>query len=172
MTNHIITRVILFCLFCLGSLSGKSQLFQVFLGINGLTCSQCSRSVEMSLLKLKFVDHVEMELARAEGTVFFKPGQKVDLDKVAQAVYDAGFAVRFIKLEMDLSKNMLSGNCFNYEGNYFQVIGKQNDIDISNARFKLLGKNFLPNKEWKEVRSQLVSACTATDQKTYFIQLQ
>jgi copper chaperone CopZ len=157
---------------CLVASCAYSQITQVFLGINGLTCSQCSRSVEMSLLKLKFVDHVEMELARAEGKVFFKPGQKVDLDRVAQAVYDAGFAVRFIKLEMDLSKNMLSGNCFNYEGNYFQVIGKQNDIYFSNAIFKLLGKNFLPNKEWKEVRSQLVSACTATDQKTYFIQLQ
>lgn len=157
---------------CLVASSVYSQITHVFLGINGLTCSQCSRSVEMSLLKLKFVDHVEMELAKAEGKVFFKPGQKVDLESVAQAVYDAGFAVRFIKLEMDLSKNMLSSNCFNYEGNYFQVIGKQNDIFGTNTKFKLLGKNFLPNKEWKEVRSQLVSACTSTDQKTYFIQLQ
>jgi hypothetical protein len=126
----------------------------------------------MSLLKLNFVDHVEMQLAKAEGIVFFKSGQKVDLDKVAQAVFDAGFAVRFIKMELDLSKNTFSGNCINYEGNYFQVIGKQNNMLKSKREIKLLGKNFLPTKEWKEVRSQLVSACTSMDQKTYFIEVQ
>ena len=113
-----------------------------------------------------------MQLAKAEGIVFFKSGQKVDLDKVAQAVFDAGFAVRFIKMELDLSKNTFSGNCINYEGNYFQIIGKQYNIINVNYYFKLLGKNFLPTKEWKEVRSQIVSACTSMDQKTYFIEVQ
>ncbi len=153
-------------------MNGKSQITQVFLGINGLTCSQCSRSVEMSLLKLKFVDHVEMQLAKAEGVVFFKQGQKVDLDKVAQAVYDAGFAVRFIKMELNFAKNALSGNCLNYEGNNFQVIGKHDPRIEGKLKVKLLGKKYLPTKEWKAVRSQLVSVCNSTDQNTYFIQEQ
>ena len=74
---------------------GYAQFKEVTVGVNGLTCSQCSRSVEMRIRKLAFVADVKMNLEHTEGRIFFKKGDKVNVDKIAAAVVDAGFSVRF-----------------------------------------------------------------------------
>src|SRR5688500_13143650 len=72
----------------------------VDIGINGLTCSMCSRSVEMSLRRLDFVHNVLMSLETTEGRIFFKQNASINLDQIAKAVVDAGFSVRFVSLQM------------------------------------------------------------------------
>jgi copper chaperone CopZ len=72
----------------------------VDVGVDGLTCSMCTRSVEMSLRRLDFVDSVVMSLENTEGRIFFQENMPVNLNEVARAVVNAGFSVRFVKLEM------------------------------------------------------------------------
>ena len=45
------------------------QIQHLTVGINGLTCSQCSRSVELQLRKLSFIKDVNMNLQQTEGTL-------------------------------------------------------------------------------------------------------
>ena len=79
--------VILQCLFVPKAIT--AQYTSARIGVNGLTCSACTRSVEMSIRKLPFIENVEMNLENTDGILKFKKGQEVDIFKIAQAVVDA-----------------------------------------------------------------------------------
>ena len=89
--------LILQCLFLPKAIT--AQYTSARIGVNGLTCSACTRSVEMSIRKLPFIENVEMNLENTDGILKFKKGQEVDIFKIAQAVVDAGFSVRFLPIE-------------------------------------------------------------------------
>src|ERR1700746_2210399 len=72
----------------------SAQFNYALIGVDGLTCSACTRSVEMSIRKLNFVDSVTMNLEHTEGKIIFKKGAKVEVDKIAKAVIDEGFSLR------------------------------------------------------------------------------
>src|SRR5688572_4382435 len=97
------------------------------IGVNGLTCSICSRSVEMSLMRLDFVDRIAMSLETTEGRIFFKPDGPIDLNEIAKAVVNAGFSVRFIKLQMSFDDIPLNDDgSFIFRGQAFKWIDFQN----------------------------------------------
>jgi copper chaperone CopZ len=78
-----------------------AKITSVQIGVDGLTCSMCSRSVEMAIKKLAFVEEVKMDLKQTQGTITFKAGQNVNFKQLAKAVKDAGFSVRFLKASID-----------------------------------------------------------------------
>jgi copper chaperone CopZ len=78
-----------------------AKVTSVQIGVDGLTCSMCSRSVEMAIKKLAFVEEVKMDLKQTQGTITFKAGQNVNFKQLAKAVKDAGFSVRFLKAMVD-----------------------------------------------------------------------
>lgn len=95
------------------AVAGHAQFLQASIGVNGLTCSQCSRSVEMQLRKLSFVKDVRMDLEHTEGTLHFVSNRKVDIDALAKAVKDAGFSIRYLKVNIDRSNIRDAGQqCF------------------------------------------------------------
>jgi copper chaperone CopZ len=124
------------------------------IGVNGLTCSLCSRSVEMSLRRLDFVDSVGMSLETTEGRVYFKSNLPINLDQVAKAVVRAGFSVRFLKVEFtfdDIAVN--HDGSFVYQGQTFEWLDFKNKPDKKPVALKLVDENFLPKKEsnqWKK----------------------
>lgn len=86
---------IAFLLLCLPK--GFAQFVWAEIGVNGLTCSQCSRSVEMSIIKLDFVKDVQMGLESTVGKILFKQGNDISFKKIAKAITDAGFSIRYLK---------------------------------------------------------------------------
>ena len=86
----------------------QGQFKSVEMGIDGLTCSMCSRSVEMSLVKLDFIDRVEMDLNSNRSEIFFNEGMYVSIDKVAQAVIDAGFSVAYLNASFDFKEQSIN----------------------------------------------------------------
>ena len=70
-----------------------------------MTCSACTKSVEKSFRNLPFVESVVMDLEKKSGEITFKKGQPVDIDKVANAVVDAGFSVRFLTADYSFIEN-------------------------------------------------------------------
>src|SRR4051812_34474653 len=92
-----------FVLLILGLTGVRAQFLWAEIGVDGLTCSACTRSVEMSLRKLDFVDSVVMNLEHTDGKIYFKKDQSVEPDKIAQAVVNAGFSVRFLKANFNFS---------------------------------------------------------------------
>lgn len=130
----------------------------------------CSRSVEMSLLRLDFVDRVVMSLETTEGRVFFKPDMPVDLNEVARAVVNAGFSVRFVRLQLTFEDiPVASDGSFTFQGQTFQWLDFEKTADDSFA-LKLIGENFLPKKEFAEWRKKSVELASGGQKVFYVVQ--
>lgn len=129
---------LLFVLLPAGRLAAQFVSAQV--GINGLTCSQCSRSVEMQLRRLSFVRSVTMDLEHTVGTLTFTDGSKVDVKAVAKAVKDAGFSVRFLEALIDMDKVTRAGEEAFYIGNAIYTLN-EGSLPTGKARFRFFTKS-------------------------------
>ncbi len=102
--------------FIIVALHSFAQLNWAQIGVDGLTCSACTRSVEMSIRKLTFVDSVTMNLEHTTGKITFKKGAKVEIDKIAKAVTDAGFSLRSLYAGINISELKVTENaCWQFE---------------------------------------------------------
>jgi len=155
------------CLFF--TLSKAQQFTSAEVGINGLTCSMCTRTTELSIRKLDFVDSVIMDLTNTNGIIIFKKGAVVSVEKIAKAVKDAGFSVRYLKAGFDLDKqNISSGSCFMYKGGQYKFLSQDSTSLSGTATLIFVGKNYMPPKEFKKWSGKVKDACTAGKQ-TYYV---
>ncbi len=128
-----------------------AQIQSVQIGVNGLTCSQCTRSVEMSIRKLSFVKEVRMNLQNTEGEIYFNDETKVDISKIAKAVVDAGFSVRYLKAKIYFNQLSVNENyCWIYEGGYYQFIKTGNKVLDGLETLTFIGKKFMSKTEYKK----------------------
>lgn len=141
----------------------------VEVGVDGLTCSMCSRSVEMSIKRLYFVDSVAMSLETTDGKVYLKAGQPVDLKKIARAITDAGFSVRFVRIHLDFDDVTLgSDGSFVYQGQQFAWVDYKVPASGS-ATLQLLDDGFLPRKESTEWKKKLKPAGDSGGKKVFHV---
>lgn len=154
------------------SANSKAQFVSVEIGVNGLTCSACTRSVEMSIRKLDFVDDVQMNLENTQGTITFKPGSNVDIEKIAKAVVNAGFSVRFLNAvyKTDSTFQVSENYCMSYNGATYQFVKVTAGKMPGSITMKFIGKEFLPADEYKKWKDSLKSECKGT-KSTYFVTL-
>lgn len=155
------------------TVSSYAQITWVQMGVNGLTCSQCTRSVEMSIRKLDFVEDVQMNLENTEGKVTFKPNAKVNVEEVAKAVEQAGFSVRYLKAGVVFSNVQVSTNfCYSFENNFYQFIKIQDQLLKGETAVIFVGKHYMPGAEQKKFKSEMKPNCKSTKGKNYFVTLQ
>lgn len=169
------TRIFLFLLlnlaFFLNSSSVSAQFSKVEIGVDGLTCSMCTRSTEMSIRKLDFVDSVKMDLTNTNGIITFKKDKKVSVEKIAKAVKDAGFSVRYLKATTSFhSQPVNSEGCFTYDGEQYKLLGRESTTLDGEKVMTFTGKEFMPNKEFKKREKELKSTC-GTEKKVYHVTL-
>lgn len=120
----------------------------VDIGVNGLTCSMCTRSVEMSIRRLDFVDTVVMSLEAAEGRIYFDSKVPVNFEQIAKAVVNAGFSVRFIKIQFNFNDIEIgTDGLFSYQGQLFKWIDFKGKPDKAQVALKLVDEGFLPENE-------------------------
>jgi copper chaperone CopZ len=169
---HLCMRhLLLIFLQCL-ALSLCAQFTWVQVGVNGLTCSQCSRSVEMSIRKLDFVADVQMNLEHTEGKILLKSGTEANVEKIAQAVFDAGFSVRYLTAGFVFDHTAVSENsCFSFSGGMFQFLTDKATELNGETTITFIGKKFLPQKEYKTWKSKLQNHCGKEGKKVYYITL-
>jgi copper chaperone CopZ len=137
----------------------QGQFKSVEMGIDGLTCSMCSRSVEMSLVKLDFIDRVEMDLNSNRSEIFFNEGMYVSIDKVAQAVIDAGFSVAYLNALFDFKEQAIATNtCWNYAYETYQFLDVSQPQLKGEKVLKFIDTNFLSRSELKKWKAQLSAA--------------
>lgn len=152
--------LLVFLIFISAAQSVQAQKLEyVLLGINGLTCSQCSRSVEMQLRKLNFVQDIKMDLKATEAKVYLKDNRNWDWYAFPKAIEDAGFSIRnlIFVFEEDLQGEDL---CFTYRNTKFSRINNRK----SNAF--LLHNILFMNK--KEYRNKQYTSPSCAD-KDYFL---
>ena len=153
-----------------------AQFERAEIGVNGLTCSQCSRTVEMSLRKLDFVADVEMNLEHTEGKITFRKNSRPDMDRIAQAVIDAGFSLRYLNAEItDINKvaEMTSKSCIDLDHNIYVFTEPLGIYTGKIAKLKFIGKKFLSKNEFRKMEQYMSQSCgnTASNGKIYHVQL-
>ena len=154
-------------LFVCIAIPAGAQFRQASIGINGLTCSQCSRSVEMQLRKLDFISKVDMDLEHKNGTLYFKNNRKVDMSAIARAVKNAGFSVRYLKAEISREDIQLSGEgCFKLYGDAYYISETGNLQEPAVLTLQFLGQDYLSKKELKQYR--LPAALTCKGKTVYY----
>lgn len=152
--------------------NARADLLWVQLGVDGLTCSQCCRSVELSLRRLEFISEVNMDLESTQARITFKPGLRVSVDRIARAVTDAGFSVRFLKggllvNNLDVKEN----SCHKTEEGQLQFVKTGNRLLNGEVSLTFLGKDFLSRTGYKQWKDLLKLTCTASGGRTYFVTL-
>lgn len=124
----------------------------------------------MSLMRLDFVDRIAMSLETTEGRIFFKPHVVIDLNEIAKAVVNAGFSVRFVKLQMSFDDIPLNEDgSFILRGQIFKWVDFQNKIEGPVA-LKLLGEIFLPKKESAEWKKKFVASKPGDEKILHVVQ--
>lgn len=140
-------KYLVFFLLFLASWQLQAQFVQAEVSVNGLTCSQCSRSVELALKRLPFVESVAMNLQEPKAVVVFKKNTGINFFNLAKAVQDAGFSVRSIKAKFLPSKNdWTETSCFNSNGTLYYRKGIDN-VANKNYNVLLLGKGLISKTE-------------------------
>ena len=148
-------RLIIFLLIfiTLSAPKASSGIRWVDVGVNGLTCSMCTRSVEMSLRRLDFIDSIAMSLESTEGRIFVRENMPVDFSSIAKAIVNAGFSVRFVRVAFDFHDIPVSPDgTFQYQEQKFDWIDFKNNTNKP-AFLRIVNEHFLPKKDankWKD----------------------
>jgi copper chaperone CopZ len=66
--------------------------------VNGMVCAFCAQGIEKKLKAMAETQSVKVDLKSKLVSVAAKPGQQLDPAKVKQAIVDAGYEVRELKV--------------------------------------------------------------------------
>ncbi|HEY8402333.1 MAG TPA: heavy metal-associated domain-containing protein [Cytophagaceae bacterium] len=139
--------------------NGFSQILSAYIGIDGLTCSLCSNTVEKSIEELAFVKEIKMNLNETTAYVYFKENAKVDLNKLAKKVKDAGYSLRFTKITLILEKDSVQEGEIVQSGDLqFYFISLSQPITTTSSEITLIGRDFIARKEFSQWKSQVKEA--------------
>ncbi len=165
---NILTVTLLLTCF---SLSSQAQFTTAYIGVNGLTCSQCSRTVELSIRKLDFVADVQMNLEHTEGKIILKKNKKADIEKIAQAVVNAGFSVRYMHADLNMNNSVTAtGTCVNYDGDQYVLTETPKSPLQGTVKLKFIGKKYQAKNEFKKAEAHMNDKCgAATTGKVYHV---
>lgn len=126
----------------------QARLTAVLIGVNGLTCSQCTRNVEMQLRRLPFVAEVHMNLEHTNGRIQLKEESGFTPERIVKAVQDAGFSVRYLKvLIVHPEPYKEGGNCLSIGPLGLQLVGSLPQPLPDSLCLQLLGMPYQPHKE-------------------------
>lgn len=149
----------------------KAQFISAEIGVNGLTCSACSRNVEMQIRKLYFVKDVQMNLENTTGVIIFKDSAAPDMDQIAKAIVNAGFSVRYLTAVFRFAPDATQPSenyCMTYHDAIYQFIKIGPYQLINPLTIKFIGREFLPKKEYLQWQDILKQACD-TRGSYYFV---
>ncbi|MBI2721950.1 MAG: heavy-metal-associated domain-containing protein [Bacteroidetes bacterium] len=163
--SAFIIALILFCVH-----NGFAQFSSAEIGVDGLTCSACTRAVEMSILKLNFVNDVQMNLENTTGKIIFKKGAEVNLKKIAKAITDAGFSVRYLKATYSFSNSDIStsGSLLNASGEFCFVIEESKKLN-GDILLTIISKEFMPKKEYNKWKELIRKHCGEIKKEIYYV---
>lgn len=147
-------------------LSSQAQILSAKVGINGLTCSQCSKSVYMSFKKLDFVKKIDMDLEETVAQLDFYTDKPIQLEAIKKAIDNAGFSLRNIALTIqyqDTSVQTMSAPiiCIN---DYCFYLDKKCEKE-GLLTFELIGEEWNANKKLNAKHNDWATYIPKTSQK-------
>ena len=133
-----------------------AQIQSIIIGINGLTCSQCQYSVEQSVMKLREISNMSMDLNTNEATMDMEVSNFVDVLKIGDQVIKSGFSVRFLKiiLHLDSSFHILNSQIKHPHGPMV-VLDNTQLIRDSTYTFQVIDKKFTKRNIYKRYQTDI-----------------
>jgi copper chaperone CopZ len=142
------------------AVSAHAQFTKARLQATGLTCAMCSNAINKSLQKVSFVESVKPDIKNSAFDITFKPGTDIDIDKIREAVEDAGFSIGKLQLTGNFSglkifhdeHVKLGKENFHFLGDDDKVLNGENTLQV-------LDKDFVPAKEYKKFSAATKMPC-------------
>ena len=142
------------------SVAGKAQVKSVTIQASGLTCSMCSNAIFKALKTLDFVDHVEPNIKNSTFDIRFKPGSRIDFDKLKGKVEDAGFFVARFTVVLNFENLSVSNDTHVTVGEeVFHFLNVKDKVLSGDQTIRILDKGFVSAKEYKKNSSLTGMAC-------------
>ena len=154
--------------FLITATPADAQFKKAEIKIYGLTCSLCSRSVEMALQKLDFVENIETDLETTLTNVSFKKDVLIAPEELSRAVEKAGFSVGYIKITYNFSNAFTT--CGEGDREMFTVINSDQDMAAGEYVFLMVEKDLMSPKMYKEYKENLPKPCS-TSKRHYYVAL-
>ena len=146
--------------------SGNAQVKSVTIQASGLTCSMCSNAIFKALKSLDFVDHVEPNIKNSTFEISFKPGARVDFDKLKGKVEDAGFFVANFTVVMNVENLAISNDAHvNVCNEVFHFLNVKDKVLSGEQTFRILDKGYVSAKEFKKNSSLTKMPCYKTGEE-------
>ncbi|RYZ25371.1 MAG: heavy-metal-associated domain-containing protein [Chitinophagaceae bacterium] len=145
------------------SFTAGAQFKSANLTAAGLTCAMCTRSINVALEKLPFVQSVTPNIKTSAFEISFKAGKAVDFDALKNAVEGAGFSVSKLVVNADFKNTEVKNDAHVQVGDktfHFLKVpaGKLN----GEKAITIVDKNFLTSKEQKKYAAATTMACVQT----------
>ncbi len=122
-----------------------AQIKSAEIQASGLTCSMCSKAIYKALEKVQFVDTVKVNIETSTFLLEFKKDQKIQIEALRDAVYDAGFAIEKLALLMSFTdKVAVKETVFENAGYQFKWQLKANKPLKSEQKVFIVNKDIQP----------------------------
>ena len=100
-------------------------------------------------------------------------GRKAEMEKIAQAVIDAGFSLRYLQADFNMSSSIQqTGQCFKFNGDYYSMMVGTEAPATGRIKLKFIGKEFLSKSELKKTDQFQFGNCGSADGRVYHVILQ
>lgn len=141
------------------SVAAISQITKIELQASGLTCSMCSNAIHKALKSLDFVDKVDANIKTSTFAITFKPGSRIDFEKLKNKVEGSGFSVASFIAMMRFDNLKVKGSeTVNVGDNIFQFVNVKDMVLNGVKAIKIIDKGFISSKEHK--KNNLASAAS------------
>ncbi len=129
--------------------SARAQFVSADVGVNGLTCSMCSRGVAATLKTLPFIDSVSTDLNALVTHITFKSGLKVSIDDLRKMIENAGFSVRFVHAVFRFDNVKIGKDYhFVYNGDTYDFVGVHGQTLSGPVELQFVDKPYVTKQEY------------------------
>lgn len=156
-----------FSIFLVAITTTQAQFQKAEIKIYGLTCSLCSRSVEMALKKVDFIESIDTDLETTLSTITFKDGATVYPEELAKAVDKSGFSVGYIIMTYTFDKEV--SGCYMGRDEAISFIDNPS-LAAGTYDLIMVEKDMMANKMFKEYKGQLKDNCNS-NKRIYYVAL-
>jgi len=141
-------------------LSAHAEFVSAEVGIDGMTCSMCSKGTEVTLKKLPFIDTIWVDLNDLVAHISFKKGATVSIDQIRAMVEDAGFSVRSVTAVFQFGHLTIGKDYhFVYNGDTYHFIGAPTETLSGPVKLRFVDKPYVSKKEFLQLAKKTDLQC-------------
>ena len=140
-----------------------SQIKSAELTAAGLTCSMCSKAIYTALIKLPFIEKIEVDLNKSVYLIQFKENSFVELDELKNTVDGSGFSVASLKVKTQFKGEEVYNDAhINLSGTTFHFLNVEKQQLKGEINLTIIDKGFISEKKHSKYQKYTTLECFKT----------